>query len=111
MRSDRDFIQLHQLRHAISRREFLGATAGAAGLMATSAAWFPTLAWAEGAGGHTSGLPMTPRPVVIPGGDVLGPPAFPPFQIHQFAPGDPALGLDGIDAEPNGITNFRGLVA
>src|ERR1700682_3611863 len=106
MSSDRDFIQLHKLRHAISRREFLGATAGAAGLMATSAAWFPTLAWAEGAGGGGggaagpgSGRPMTPRPVVIPGGDVLGPPAFPPFQIHQFAPGDPALGLDGIDDE------------
>lgn len=41
----------------------------------------------------------------IPGGDII-----PPL-IHIFAPGPTALGLDGIDVEPNGITNFRGLVA
>jgi hypothetical protein len=47
-------------------------------------------------------------PVPIAGGDVLGPPTFPAFQIHQFLPG-PAVGLDGLNAELNGITNFRGL--
>jgi hypothetical protein len=49
-------------------------------------------------------VPMVPRPSPIPGGDTLGGVLY-----HQFVPGDPALGLDGFDAEPNGITNFRGL--
>jgi hypothetical protein len=81
--------------------------------MATSSLWSPVLASAADAATRISPdvLPMTPRPVVIPGGDVLGPPMFPPFLIHQFIPGDSALGFDGFDAEPNGITNFRGLVA
>ena len=35
--------------------------------------------------------------------------AMPFVTNHQFVPGDTALGLDGFDAEPNGITNFRGL--
>jgi hypothetical protein len=47
-------------------------------------------------------------PVPIAGGDVLGPPTFPPFLVHQFLPG-PGSGFDGINAELNGITNFRGL--
>ena len=47
-------------------------------------------------------------PVPIAGGDVLGPPDFPPFQVHQFLPGVGA-GFDGLNAEPNGITNFNGL--
>jgi hypothetical protein len=49
-------------------------------------------------------------PVPIAGGDVLGPPTYSPFQIHQFLPGTGA-GFDGLDAEPNGITNFDGLAA
>jgi hypothetical protein len=49
-------------------------------------------------------------PVPIAGGDVLGPPGFPPFQIHQFLPGLGA-GFDGLNAELNGITNFSGLAA
>lgn len=117
--SGSDLIHLHSWSQAISRREFLGATAGTVGTMATSGLWFPTLALADDvAGSSPDVLPMTPRPVVIPGGDVFTPspppsPQFPPFQIHQFLPGDPAVlpGADGIDAEPNGITNFRGLVA
>jgi hypothetical protein len=44
------------------------------------------------------------EPVPIPGGDVI-----PPL-IHQFLPG-PGLGFDGLNAEPNGITNFRSSVA
>jgi hypothetical protein len=50
------------------------------------------------------------QPVPIAGGDVLGPPSFPPFLIHQFLPG-PGPGFDGINAELNGITNFHGLAA
>lgn len=45
-------------------------------------------------------------PVPIAGGDVLGPPTFPPVLVHQFLPGP---GFDGLNAELNGITNFRGL--
>ena len=48
----------------------------------------------------------------IAGGDVLGPPTYPAFPIHQFLPGpDKKAGQDGVNAEPGGITNFRGLVA
>jgi hypothetical protein len=43
-------------------------------------------------------------PVPIPGGDVV-----PPF-INQFTPGE-GVGFDGRDAEPQGITNFKGLTA
>jgi hypothetical protein len=49
-------------------------------------------------------------PVPIAGGDVVGPPTFPPFLIHQFLPG-PGAGFDGLNAELNGITNFRGSAA
>lgn len=45
------------------------------------------------------------EPVPIPGGDVI-----PPL-IHNFLPGPTSLGFDGIDVEPNGITNFRGFAA
>jgi hypothetical protein len=54
--------------------------------------------------------PVIPLP--IPGGDYL--PAFGHHlagTIHQFVPGPVANGLDGIWAEPNGITNFIGTVA
>ena len=46
------------------------------------------------------------EPVPIPGGDLIT-----PFGLfNQFFPGpDPAQ--DGLYAEPQGITNFRGLVA
>ena len=51
-----------------------------------------------------------PEPIPIAGGDVLGPPSFPPVLIHQFLPG-PGTGFDGVNAELNGITNFQGLAA
>ena len=51
------------------------------------------------------GPPGSAEPVPIPGGDVI-----PPL-IHNFLPGPTSLGFDGIDVEPNGITNFRGFVA
>lgn len=51
------------------------------------------------------GPPGSIEPVPIPGGDVI-----PPL-IHNFLPGPTSLGFDGIDVEPNGITNFRGFAA
>lgn len=45
------------------------------------------------------------EPVPIPGGDVI-----PPL-IHNFFVGPASIGADGIEVEPNGITNFRGFVA
>src|ERR1700736_515785 len=108
MGGDAQRIHVHTWHHAISRREFLGATATAAGALATSSLWWPTLALGGDMGESQSPdvVPMTPRPIRIAGGDVLGSPGF---QIYQFAPGDTSLGLDGIDAELNGITNFRGV--
>lgn len=47
--------------------------------------------------------------VPIPGGITL-PPPFPPL-IHLFAPGPTSLGDQGIDVEPNVISNFRGFAA
>jgi hypothetical protein len=108
MGGDGHRIHVHTWHHAISRREFLGATATAAGALATSSLWFPAVALGGAEGSRSPDvLPMTPRPVRIAGGDVLGP--SPGFQIYQFAPGDTTFGLDGPDAELNGITNFRGL--
>jgi len=43
-------------------------------------------------------------PLPIPGGD-----AYPPF-VNQFSPGV-GPGLDGLNAEPHGITNFEGVTA
>ncbi len=51
------------------------------------------------------GPPGSAEPVPIPGGDLV------PTLIHNFLPGPTSLGFDGIDVEPNGITNFRGFVA
>jgi hypothetical protein len=45
--------------------------------------------------------------VPIPGGDIVQPSTF----INLFSPGDAALGFDGRDAEPHGITNFKGVTA
>jgi hypothetical protein len=60
-------------------------------------------------GSATVWAQATPQvlPVPIPGGDVV-----PPF-INQFIPGVPGPGVffDGVNAEPNGITNYEGVVA
>jgi hypothetical protein len=50
-------------------------------------------------------------PVPIPGGDVIT--VAPPLFINQFTPGVPGPGVffDGVNAEPNGITNFEGAFA
>jgi hypothetical protein len=46
-------------------------------------------------------------PVPVPGGDVV-----PPIQwINIFTPGVTGPGFDGVNAEPNTITNFDGLIA
>ena len=62
---------------------------------------FLALAWVPGWG---QGTPAPPNPVPVPGGDVL-PPLF-----NVFSPGVGAF-LDGENAEPHVITNFRGRVA
>ena len=54
-------------------------------------------------------------PVPIPGGDILAPfiiaPGITgPALINQFLPGV-GSGLDGLNADPHGITNFKGVVA
>ena len=50
-------------------------------------------------------LPLpTVEPVPLPGGDIL-PPLF-----NQFFPGVGPL-FDGLNADPHGITNFRGVAA
>jgi hypothetical protein len=46
------------------------------------------------------------QPVPVPGGDLLVPFGL----INQFFPGVGPI-YDGRDADPHGITNFRGLVA
>jgi len=46
-------------------------------------------------------------PVPVPGGDVVPPAGL----INAFSPGDPALGFDGVNADPQVITNFRGVSA
>ncbi|HYL84939.1 MAG TPA: hypothetical protein VE263_11940 [Candidatus Angelobacter sp.] len=54
-------------------------------------------AWGQGA-------PLPPAPIPVPGGDVI-PPLF-----NVFSPGVGPF-LDGEDAEPQVITNFKGHVA
>jgi TAT (twin-arginine translocation) pathway signal sequence len=65
----------------MSRRQFLGTSAGAAAAMATSPLWFPVLADASGR-----------DPVPIPGG-------FVPNLYHAFL---------GPGVEPSTIFNYRG---
>ena len=71
----------HFWRRALSRRKFLGATAGAGAALATSPLWMPTLAKASSA-----------EPVPIPGGFAPG--------LHAFL---------GPSVEPSAIFNFRGV--
>ena len=71
----------HFWRRALSRRQFLGASAGAGAALATSPLWMPTLAEASRA-----------EPVPIPGGFAPG--------LHAFL---------GSGVEPSTIFNFRGV--
>jgi len=71
----------HFWARAMSRRQFLGTTAGAAAAVATSSLWFPTLVEAAGS-----------DPTPIPGG---------------FAPGFHAFLGPGV--EPSSIFNYRGV--
>jgi len=64
---------------------------GSAVLLLSSAAWA-----------------QQPVPVPIPGGDVIPPLPW----INAFSPGVAAPGaFDGVNAEPNVITNFSGVAA
>jgi hypothetical protein len=54
--------------------------------------------------GWSQGAPQPPNPIPVPGGDV-----FPPL-FNVFSPGVGAF-LDGQNAEPNIVTNFKGRVA
>ena len=47
MRNRGHMGHLHIWQHAMSRRDFLGATARAVGVTATSGLWMPTLALAD----------------------------------------------------------------
>lgn len=71
----------HFWQRAMSRRQFLGTSAGAAAAMATSPLWFPVLADASGR-----------DPVPIPGG-------FVPNLYHAFL---------GPGVEPSTIFNYHG---
>lgn len=96
----------HLWQRALGRRQFMRDAAVAAGVALGSGLALPSLALAvepDRSRRHVA-------PVPIAGGDVLGPPDFPPFPIRQFLPGV-GTGFDGLDAELNGITNFRGLAA
>jgi hypothetical protein len=52
---------------------------------------------------------LTVQPIPIPGGDVLSPFGL----INQFLPGPPnqTPPFDPMNADPHGITNFRGVTA
>lgn len=73
----------HFWERAMSRREFMGTTAGAAAAVATSTLWFPTLVEAGGSG---------TGPTPIPGGFAPG--------LHAFL---------GPGVEPSSIFNYRGV--
>jgi hypothetical protein len=75
--------------HALSRRQFLGSAAGAAGLVL---GWTPGLARAGGSG----------EPVPIPGCLTVG--------GHHFNVCGPGLGTNSPDLDPSTITDFNGFV-
>ena len=60
-------------------------------------------------GGSSKGVSGLAGLVPIPGGITL-PPPLPPL-IHLFAPGPTQQGDQGLDVEPNVISNFRGFAA
>ncbi|GAC1655416.1 MAG: hypothetical protein NVS4B3_20140 [Gemmatimonadaceae bacterium] len=94
----------------LSRRRFVGSTAGA---LAAAAGFGSLLEACGGADGlptspmslRTSQAPGQAAPVPIPGGTALLGGSF-----HVWAPGPPSLGADSIDAEPITITDFNGSV-
>jgi hypothetical protein len=52
---------------------------------------------------------LTVQPIPLPGGDI-----FPPYGLYnQFFPGPPDQNppFDSMNADPHGITNFRGVTA
>ncbi len=99
MRNRGHMGHLHIWQHAQSRREFLGATARAVGVMATSGLWMPALALADDI------ATVAPKP--IPGGITV--PIVPPVFIHHFPISITANPFSTND--PSQITDFDGVVA
>jgi hypothetical protein len=64
-----------------------------------------------GSAGVWAQAPPQVVPVPIPGGDVYPPLTSPVYQFTPGPPGIPAAPADGVNAEPNGITNFDGVIA
>ncbi len=89
----------------LSRRGFLGLTAGAVAGVATSSLSVPALASEQG--GHEEELVAAPRP--IPGGVTVSPPQISPpaVLIHHF----PFTTAVVPFREPSEITDFRGFVS
>jgi hypothetical protein len=89
----------------LSRRRFLGFTAGAVAGVATSSLSLPALA-SEHDCDHEDERVAAPRP--IPGGVTVGPPAISPpaVLIHHF----PFVAAIIPFREPSQITDFKGLV-
>ncbi len=61
--------------------------------------WIPFLTAMAGLGLIPAARADDASPVPIPGG------------LHVFAPGPRSLGFQGLDIEPNTITDFQGVVA
>jgi len=83
----------HFWQSALSRRQFMGTAAGAAGAALTADLWLPLFAEAQGLGG------AAPKP--LPGG------------IQPFGPGTEVfhLNLPAPGMNPSTITDFNGVVA
>jgi hypothetical protein len=95
--NDRHLGHAHFWERALSRRQFIGATAAAGGAAVTAGLWLPTLAEAAN---------VAPRP--IPGGTFL-----PPFNqsFHFFFPTGPfPETVENKLGDQSTITDFRGSV-
>ena len=79
-------------RAMLSRRQFIRTSAGATGVVLSSALWIPSVAHASG------GAQVPPKP--IPGG------------LQPFGPGTEVfhIFLPGHGAEPSTITDFNGFI-
>lgn len=92
----------------VSRRRFLGFTAGAVAGVATSSIPLPALASKHDRDHHDCDDERVAAPRPIPGGVTVGPPAIspPPVLVHHF----PFVVAAIPFREPSEITDFKGLV-
>ena len=105
---------LPYLRHVdfcrcdVSRRRFLGFTAGAVAGVATSSLSLPALASEHHRDHQDCEDERVAAPRPIPGGVTVGPPAIspPPVLVHHF----PFVAAAIPFREPSEITDFKGLV-